>query len=311
MTRRTLSQHAMSRSPVLSARKPEGTGPRAAAILTRLVSSRGVTWGGCTIMLIALMALLAPWVAPRDPYASTLLARLSPPPWAGGPAGYLLGSDELGRDVLSRVIFGTRISLLVGLFSVIGAGIVGLTLGVVAGFYGGVADRIIMLFTDTMMAFPLVLLALAIVALLGPSLRNLVIVFIITSWVLYARMSRGATLELREREFVAASRALGASDLRLLVRHVVPNVLGPLLIVASFGIAQIITTEAALGFLGLGVPPPVPSWGNMLADGREYVDTAWWISVFPGLALMITAAAFNFFGNGVRDLTDPRLRNVV
>lgn len=301
----------MEHSPGFSRREPEQAPPRPPHTLARLISSPGVMWSGGTLIVIAAMAALAPLVAPRDPSASALLARLSAPAWAGGSGNYLLGSDQLGRDLLSRLMFGTRISLLVGILSVIGAGIIGLTLGLVAGFYGGTADRVIMLVTDTLMAFPLVLLALAIVALLGSSLRNLVIVFVLTNWFLYARMSRGATLELREREFIAASRALGASDLRLLVRHVVPNVIGPLMIVASFGIAQIITTEAALEFLGLGVPPPVPSWGNMLADGREYVETAWWISVFPGLALMVTAAAFNFLGNAVRDLTDPRLRHVV
>jgi peptide/nickel transport system permease protein len=300
------------RSAVLRSRKTEeGPRQRSAGAFSRVFASRGVRWGGGTILVIALVAVLAPWTAPRNPYASTLLARLAPPSWVGGPGGYLLGSDQLGRDLLSRLIFGARVSLVVGVLSVIGAGLVGVALGLVAGFYGGIADRIIMLVTDTMMAFPLVLLALAIVALLGPSLRNLIVVFIVTNWFVYARMSRGATLELREREFIAASRALGASNPRLLRRHVLPNVVGPLVIVASFGIAQIITTEAALGFLGLGVPPPIPSWGNMLADGREYVETAWWISVFPGLALMITAAAFNFLGNGVRDLIDPKLRHVV
>jgi peptide/nickel transport system permease protein len=285
------------------------SGRQRGGLAHRFTQNRSVTWGGGIVLVTVLTAILAPLITPHDPYASSLLARLAPPAWEGGSPTYFLGTDQLGRDLFSRLVFGTRVSLIVGVLSVIAAGAVGLILGIVAGYYGGSTDKVIMLVTDVMLAFPMVLLALAIVALLGSNLTNLIIVFTVTNWFVYARMSRGATLELRNREFVAASHASGASDLRILYRHLLPNVLGPIIVIASFGIAQIITTEAALGFLGLGVPPPVPSWGSMLADGRDYLETAWWVSVFPGVALMMMVLGFNFLGNGLRDLLDPRSRS--
>jgi peptide/nickel transport system permease protein len=261
------------------------------------------------VAVVGLVALLAPSLAPYDPLDGDLLARLQPPAWAAaGSARHWLGTDPVGRDLLSRLIFGARVSLIVGLSSAVVAATIGVTLGVLAGFHGGSVDRAISLVTDVMMAFPLVLLALAVVALLGPSLLNMIVVFAATSWFLYARMARGATLSLREREFVTAARAAGAPEARIIARHVLPNLVGPVIVVASFEVARVIVTEAALGFLGLGVPPPSPSWGSMLAEGREFVQTAWWVSVFPGVALMTTALGVNFLGDGLRDLTDPTLR---
>jgi peptide/nickel transport system permease protein len=198
------------------------------------------------------------------------------------------------------------VSLTVGIVASVLAGLIGTTLGILAGYYRGIVDKAIMLLTDTMMAFPLILLALLIVAMLGHSLVNLIVVFTLTNWFISARVARGTTFQLSQAEFVVASRLMGASDARVLRRHVVPNIIGPLIVVASFAVAEIIITEAALGFLGLGVAPPAPSWGSMLADGREYVNIAWWVSVVPGLALVITILGFNLLGDGLRDLLDPR-----
>ncbi|MCC6945115.1 MAG: ABC transporter permease [Thermomicrobiales bacterium] len=266
--------------------------------------------GGAIVGSILAVALLAPVLAPHDPLRGDLLARLTPPFWSDtGSADNLLGTDQQGRDQLSRLIHGARVSLTVGIVASVLAGLIGTTLGILAGYYRGIVDKAIMLLTDTMMAFPLILLALLIVAMLGHSLVNLIVVFTLTNWFISARVARGTTFQLSQAEFVVASRLMGASDARVLRRHVVPNIIGPLIVVASFAVAEIIITEAALGFLGLGVAPPSPSWGSMLADGREYVNIAWWVSVVPGLALVITILGFNLLGDGLRDLLDPRSKS--
>jgi peptide/nickel transport system permease protein len=228
---------------------------------------------------------------------------------AGGGL-HLLGTDQLGRDVLSRLIYGSRISLLVGSVSVVLGGLVGLLLGLAAGYFGNWFDSVVMRVVDIQMAFPYVLLALVIVALVGTSLLNLIMIFTVTEWYVYARVVRATTLSLRQREFVSAAIALGDSHIRILLRHILPNVVSPLTVIASFEMAKIISTEAALGFLGLGVPPPTPSWGSMLADGREYLRDAWWVSVFAGIALMLTVLAINFLGDAARDALDPRMERL-
>jgi peptide/nickel transport system permease protein len=257
--------------------------------------------------LVVASAAGAGALAPRDPLAQEVIARLQAPGWSDGEGWTAwLGTDHLGRDILSRVIYGGRISLLVSLTSVAGSLGLGFVLGLAAGFYAGPVEALIMRVTDLQLAFPFILLALAIVALLGPSLPNIIVVFTITSWPIYARVVRGSVLGLRALDFVAAARALGRPEVAILCRHIAPNTLAPLLVIAFFEVARMIITEAALGFLGLGVQPPTATWGNMLADGRDYIRDAWWLSAFPGLAIMLTAAGVNLLGDGLRDVLDPR-----
>ncbi len=265
--------------------------------------------GAGLVLAVILMALFAPLLSRLDPDRVNLIARLTPPSWqAGGSVKYLLGTDQMGRDLLTRIMYGARISLLVGVLSVLTSGSLGTLLGLLAGFYGGRLDSLIMRLTDIQMALPFILLALLVVALLGPSLTNVIIVFTITAWYVYARVARASALSIRENAYVEAARALGATDRRILRRHVLPFLVSPLVVTASFEVARIITTEAALGFLGLGVPPPRPSWGNMISDGREYIQDAWWISTFPGVALLVTVLGINILGDALRDILDPRLK---
>ncbi len=278
----------------------------AAELLRRLLGKTSA-WVGLVILVAAVAAaLLAPWLAPYSFDQGELLQRLQPPGRTESGL-HLLGTDQLGRDILSRLIYGSRVSLLVGSVSVVLGGLVGLLLGLVAGYFGHGVDAVVMRVVDVQMAFPYVLLALAMVALLGPSLLNLVLVFTVTEWFVYARVVRATTLSLRQGEFALAAQALGGSHLRILGRHILPNVVSPLTVIASFEMAKIISTEAALSFLGLGVPPPTPSWGSMLADGREYLQDAWWVAIFAGMALMLTVLAINFLGDAARDALDPKM----
>ncbi len=267
--------------------------------------------GVAIILLVLVMALLAEEFAPRSPTVQEIAMRLKPPGFVHPRSGQVmwLGTDHLGRDVLSRIIYGSRISLAVSLPAIIISSTLGLTLGLLAGFYRSWIEIVVMRLVDLQLAFPFILLALTIVALLGPSLRNIIIVFTITAWPVYARTVRGLVLSLQEREFVLAARALGSRDFRIMCYHLLPNLLSPVLVLASFEVARMILMESSLGFLGLGVQPPTPTWGNMLADGRDYIDDAWWIAAFPGLAIMITVAGINFLGDGLRDLFDPTLQH--
>jgi peptide/nickel transport system permease protein len=258
---------------------------------------------------LVVTALLSPYVVPHNPIRERLIDRLLPPAWAqDGEWQYLLGTDHLGRDLVSRMIYGSRVSLVVGLASVIVGGALGIALGVIAGFFGGRTDEVIMALADMQLAFPTILLAIAIIAVLGPSFTNLVIVIGISGWVTYGRIARGQVLSVREKEFVEAIRAQGGSQWRIIWRHILPNILSPLIVVATLDLARTIILESTLSFLGLGIQPPTPSWGSMLSDGREYLLSAWWIATFPGVALMLTALSFNRLGDWLRDLTDPRLR---
>jgi peptide/nickel transport system permease protein len=267
------------------------------------------TAGGLIVGLVIVAALGAPLLATTDPIDQDLALALKPPFWrADGSVQHPLGTDHLGRDVYSRLVYGARISLAISVLAALLGAVVGVAAGLVAGYAGGRADLVLMRIVDLNLAFPLILLALAVVALLGANLRNLVFVMAITTWMIYARVVRGMTLALRDQELIQAIRALGARDARIIVRHILPNVLPAVMVIWTLEVARVILMESALSFLGLGVPPPTPTWGRMLAEGRDYLTAAGWISVFPGLAIMVTVLGINFLGDGLRDLLDPRLR---
>ena len=249
------------------------------------------------------VSLLAPWIAPYDPNFIDLKAVLMPP-----DGQHLLGTDPLGRDVLSRIIFGSQVSLKVGFVSVGLATLIGLLIGAVAGYYGGWVDQLLMRLVDLMLCFPAFFLILAVIALLEPSIWNIMAVIGLTGWMGVARLVRAEFLSLKEREFVVAARALGASDARLIWRHLLPNALAPVMVSATLGVAGAILTESALSFLGLGVQPPTPSWGNILTAGKDNIEIAWWLSFFPGLAILVTVMSYNLLGEGIREAIDPRLK---
>jgi peptide/nickel transport system permease protein len=265
--------------------------------------------GGLIVGLVIVAAVAAPLLATTDPIDQDLTVVLRPPFWMeDGSVRHPLGTDHLGRDVYSRLVYGARISLTISVLAALLGAAAGVAAGLVGGYLGGWVDAVIMRIVDLNLAFPLILLTLAVVALLGASLRNLIIVMAITTWMIYARVVRGLTLSLREQEFVQAIRALGAHDTRIIARHVLPNVLPPVMVILTLEVARVILMESALSFLGLGVPPPTPTWGRMLAEGRDYLTVAGWISIFPGIAIMVTVLGINFLGDGLRDLLDPRLR---
>lgn len=283
--------------------------PRLARALRLIRKSPLACAGALIVGLVIVAALGAPLLATTDPIDQDLTVALKPPVWrADGSAQHLLGTDHLGRDVYSRLVYGARISLAISVLAALLGAAVGVAAGLIAGYAGGRADLVLMRIVDLNLAFPLILLALAVVALLGASLRNLVVVMAITTWMIYARVVRGMTLALRDQELVQAIRALGAPDARIIVRHILPNVLPAVMVIWTLEVARVILMESALSFLGLGVPPPTPTWGRMLAEGRDYLTAAGWISVFPGLAIMVTVLGINFLGDGLRDLLDPRLR---
>lgn len=279
---------------------------RALRILAR--NTQGII-GLVLVLIVLATAISAPYLGLPSPTRQSLLETFVPPMWAdGGSAKHVLGTDHLGRDVLSRIVWGTRISIFVALGAAVAAALFGVVMGVVAGYYGGRVDTLIMRVVDVQLAFPLLLLSLAVIAVLGPSLTNLIIVMAITSWVTYARLIRGISLSLRQREFVQASIALGAGDIRVLFRHMLPNVFPTIVAVFTFEVARNLLIEAALSFLGLGVPPPTPTWGRMLADGRNYMLIAQWVITFPGLAIMTTVLGINMLGDAIRDIVDVKLK---
>ncbi len=249
------------------------------------------------------VSLFAPWLAPYDPGFIDLKEVLIAP-----SAEHWLGTDPLGRDVLSRIIYGAQVSLKVGFVAVGLATCIGLMVGALAGFYGGWVDLVLMRFVDLMLCFPSFFLILAVIAVLEPSIWNIMVVIGLTGWMGVARLVRAEFLSLREREFVVAARALGASDRRLILRHLLPNALAPVMVSATLGVAGAILTESALSFLGLGVQPPTPSWGNILTAGKDNIEIAWWLSVFPGLAILVTVMSYNLLGEGIREAIDPRLK---
>ena len=265
--------------------------------------------GVAFVIALFAMAAAAPLLAPQDPVRQSLRVRLKPPTLEGTDGvAHPLGTDHLGRDVLSRLIYGSRVSLLIGFAAVVVGGLVGATLGIVAGYGRGWLDTVIMTVADAQLAFPFILLAIGIIAVLGPSFPTLVVVVGLSGWVSYARVLRSQVLVLRSREFVDAIHGLGGSTLRIVLRHILPNVLSSLVVVATLELARAIVLEATLSFLGLGIQPPTPSWGGMIHEGREYLDSAWWISIFPGLTLMLTSLVVSRLGDWLRDVLDPTLR---
>ncbi|HTD48160.1 MAG TPA: ABC transporter permease [bacterium] len=258
---------------------------------------------------LVVIGAAAPILAPANPERGALGARLEAPTLAGADGrAHLLGTDHLGRDVLSRVIYGTRVSLTVGFAAVAIGGLIGGTLGLVVGFRGGWIDEVIMTAADAQLAFPFILLAIGIIAVLGPSFPNLILVVGLSGWVTYARVLRSQVLSLRRREFVDAIIGLGGSVPRIIVRHILPNVASTFMVIATLELARAIVLEATLSFLGLGVQPPTPSWGGMIHEGRDYLDSAWWISIFPGAVLMLTSLVVSRTGDWLRDMLDPTLR---
>jgi peptide/nickel transport system permease protein len=277
--------------------------------LRRLAARRTALFGLVVVVLVVLTALTASLISPFDPIEQDLGDLRLKEPGFRDAAGHVhpLGTDHLGRDLLARVIFGARPALLVGFAAVAISGLIGMAAGLVAGYFGGRTDDVLMRLADIQLAFPFILLAIAVIGVLGPSLKTIIVVIGVSSWVVYARIVRGAVLTLREREFVQAALALGGGDVRVLLRHILPNALTPWLVVATLDMARVIVIESALSFLGLGVQPPAPTWGGMLADGRVYISTAWWLATFPGLAILVTVLGINLFGDGLRDTLDPRL----
>ncbi len=299
---------AATPSVVLAAPRPL-VGREWVVLLQRLVRRRTALAGMLVVAAVVLAAVFAPLLSPFDPLAQDIGQRLKEPGWQDEQGRlHPLGTDHLGRDILARIIHGARIALLVGLSAVVISGALGMAIGLVAGYFGGRVDDALMRLADIQLAFPFILLAIAVIGVLGPSLGNIIIVIGVSSWVVYARVVRGEVLSIRERDFVQAAVALGSGDARILVRHVLPNAFTPWLVVATLDMARVIVIESALSFLGLGVQPPTPTWGGMLADGRVYLSTAWWLATFPGLAILVTVLGINLFGDGLRDTLDPRLK---
>lgn len=262
------------------------------------------------LALLTLAAIFAPLIAPQDPLRQSLSMRNRPPAWlAGGSSAHLFGTDNLGYDIFSRLLYGTRISLGIGIVAAIIGALLGTALGLIAGFFRGPAEWIIMLAVDAQLATPFLVIAIAAIAAFGKGLPILIVLAGISGWMGFARACRSSVLSLRERDFVAAARALGATDRRIVVRHILPNLWSIILVIVTIDLRRVILFEASLSFLGLGVQPPQPSWGSMIDKGREYLGTAWWISIFPGLALMLTILAVSLVGDWLRDALDPTLRN--
>jgi peptide/nickel transport system permease protein len=269
----------------------------------RLRRNRLALYGGGVVLALFVISLLAPLVAPYDPSAINAWKALSPPSWQ-----HWFGTDELGRDVLSRVLYGARVSLKVGFVAVGIAVSIGTVVGLVSGYFSGLVDTMLMRFVDVMLCFPAFFLILAIITFLEPSIWYIMMVIGLTGWMGVARLVRAETLAIREMEYILAARCIGCSNARIIFRHILPNAISPVLVSATLGVAGAILTESALSFLGIGVQPPTPSWGNILTSGKDYIEFAWWLSLFPGLAILVTVLAYNLLGEGIRDALDPRVK---
>jgi peptide/nickel transport system permease protein len=281
---------------------------RLGAVRRGLRRNPTIVIGGALLLLLVLSAILAPVLAPSNPTQAGFSTRVRPPAILGNPSGFLLGSDNLGRDVLSRLLYGGQLSLSLAAASVVLSALIGVALGLVSGYAGGRVDDAIMRIVDVQLAFPVILLAIAVVAVIGTSMAALLGVLALSGWVIYARTVRAHVLSLKEQEYISAARALGAGDVRIVLRHVLPNTMAPIIVVATVQLATMLLLESGLSFLGLGIQPPTPSWGRMLAEGRDYLSNAWWISTVPGIAISLAVLGANLLGDGLRDLLDPNLR---
>jgi peptide/nickel transport system permease protein len=286
----------------------ESATDRAPGVLGRIVPRLHVKAfsGGMIVLFFILIGVIGPWVAPQDPNKQELTLMMNPPQGIGAPNA--LGTDNLGRDILSRIIYGARVSLLVAFAVVFVSGFIGITLGAVSGYFGGKVDFMIQKLVEVVWAFPPLLLGITIMAFLGQGLFNLILALVAQRWIPYCRVVRGQALSLRERDFVVAARCLGATQGQIIVRHIIPNLIQTSLVIGTFAMASSIIAEASLSFLGVGVPPEIPTWGTMLADARIYISTAWWMPLFPGLCIFITVLGINLLGDALRDLLDPRLK---
>ena len=282
---------------------------RAVGVFNQLMRDKVALVAAIFLLLLLVATVFAPAVAPHDPTEQDLAHRLWPPAWAKeGTRDHLLGTDQLGRDILSRVIYGSRVSLIVGVAVIVVAGVVGTVVGLVAGYYGGRVDNILMRIVDLQTAFPGLLVALAIITMIGPSVTNIIIVLSINGWMVFARMIRGTTLALRGSLFVDAARCLGMSDSRIIFRHMLPNLASPLITLATLELARIILAEAVLSFLGMGIQPPASSWGLMINEGHAYMTMAWWLVTFPGIAIALTVLCVNLVATWLRAISDPMQR---
>lgn len=271
----------------------------------RLRKQRMTIVGGILFLIVVLAAVLSPFLVHLD-MGMNLATRLKPPMSAINGHFYLLGTDYLGRDIFTRVLRGSSISLSISCISVLSSAALGIALGIAAGYFGDPLDSIIMRMVDIQLAFPFVLITIAVLGIYGSSMLNIIIVFSVTSWPIYARTVRSSSLAIRENEYILAARSVGARNFWIIRKHILPNCLSPILVIASYELARMIIMESALGFLGLGIQPPTPTWGNMLGEGRQYITSAWWLVTFPGLAIMLTVSSINFLGDGLRDLLDVR-----
>lgn len=272
-----------------------------------LLRSKTGTVGLIIVLIVTFIAIFAPLLSPHDPAAINPAQMLKPPFWMeGGSTANLLGTDNLGRDILSRILYGSQVSLLVGITSVVVAGFIGVTVGLISGYFGGIIDNLLMRLVDSFLAIPTILFSLVILSIFGPSVITLIVVLGATNWVNYARLVRGEVLSIKERDFVRAAHSIGVKNSKIITRHLLPNVISSFIVISTLSVATTIILEASLSFLGLGVQPPTVSWGTILSDGRDYLATSWWLATFPGIAITITVLGIIFLGDWLRDVLDPR-----